>query len=326
LIRGGAAAAIGRAQIVRLGGMEPPMFNAVRHVNPSRRRLLRRAGLAGLAASALAAEQLARPAGARAANGDPLTVGQANTGTLTTTLTNTGTGDGFDVTASNAGAFAISGANHTTGANGYGVLGYSLNNAVGVYGYSVNNWGVAAHSTNTTALQSQSINGVGIVGVSNVVTAIYGQSGGTNGYAETKDAIRGFTDSAAGSGVRGENVNGGTGVTGIATSKAKGGGGTGVHAAASGVGTALRVDGRAVFSRSGDVVIKSPSSSATVTVPGGLSASALVLALLQTANPGVFVTSAVPNAATGKVTIHLNKAPGTGKAGGTAKVAWFVVG
>jgi hypothetical protein len=305
--------------------MEPTMFNAVRHVNPSRRRLLRRAGLAGLAASAVAAEQLARPAAARAANGDSLLLGEVNTDTQTTSLQNTGIGDGFDVTSNNANASAISGSNSTAGANGYGVLGFSANNAVGVYGFSVNNWGVAAHSTNTTALQSQSINGVGIVGVSNVVTAIYGQSGGTNGYAETKDAIRGFTDSSAGSGVRGENVNGGTGVTGVATSKAKGGGGTGVHAVASGLGTALRVDGRAVFSRSGDVVIKSPAASATVTVPGGLSSTSLVLAVLQTAIPGVFVTSAVPNPSTGKVTIHLNKAPGTGKGGGNAKVAWFVV-
>ena len=301
------------------------MFNAVRHVNPSRRRLLRRVGLAGLAAGAVAAEQLARPAAARAANGDSLVIGQDNTGTLPTTLENTGSGGGLDVTASIAGAVAITGQNHTTGANAYGVLGFSVNNAVGVYGYSQNNWGVAAHSTNTTALQAQSINGVGIVGVSNVVTAIYGQSGGTNGYAETKDAIRGFTDSSAGSGVRGENVNGGTGVTGIATSAAKGGGGTGVHAAASGLGTALRVDGRAAFSRSGEVVIKSPSASATVTVPGGLSSTSLVLAVLQTAITGVFVTSAVPNPSTGKVTIHLSKAPGTGKGGGNAKVAWFVV-
>jgi hypothetical protein len=50
-----------------------------------------------------------------------------------------------------------------------------------------------------------------------------------------------------------------------------------------------------------------------------------VLALLQTATPGVFVTSAVPHASTGRVTINLNQAPGTRSHHATAMVAWFVV-
>jgi hypothetical protein len=56
-----------------------------------------------------------------------------------------------------------------------------------------------------------------------------------------------------------------------------------------------------------------------------MSGHSLVLALLQTATPGVFVTSAVPHASTSTVTIHLNKAPGTRTHRATAKVAWFVV-
>jgi hypothetical protein len=68
------------------------------------------------------------------------------------------------------------------------------------------------------------------------------------------------------------------------------------------------------------VSINSPAKSATVTVPQGLSASALMLALMQNSVAGIYVTCAVPNTSTGKATITLNKAPA-----GTAKVAWFVV-
>jgi len=60
-------------------------------------------------------------------------------------------------------------------------------------------------------------------------------------------------------------------------------------------------------------------------VPEGLSGHSLVLDLLQTATPGVFVTSAVPRASASTVTIHLNKAPGTRTHPATAKVAWFVM-
>jgi hypothetical protein len=96
----------------------------------------------------------------------------------------------------------------------------------------------------------------------------------------------------------------------------------GVQATNSGAGTALQVSGRSVFNRSGVATITAPSATATVSVPGGLTASALVLALLQNAVPGVWVVSAVPVPAAGSVKISLNAVPG---AGVTAQVAWFVV-
>ena len=60
-------------------------------------------------------------------------------------------------------------------------------------------------------------------------------------------------------------------------------------------------------------------------MPGRLSPSALVLAVLQNSVSGVWVTAAVPDRKTGRVTLHLNKAPGTGRKPMTAHVAWFVV-
>jgi hypothetical protein len=39
----------------------------------------------------------------------------------------------------------------------------------------------------------------------------------------------------------------------------------------------------------------------------------------------IFVTSAAPNTATSKITIRLNKAPGTAASRQTAHIAWFVI-
>ena len=120
----------------------------------------------------------------------------------------------------------------------------------------------------------------------------------------------------SGPGVKGESQGGGTAVHGLTAS-----GGTGVLAQASGGGTALEVSGPAVFSRSGLVTI-TRQETATVSVPGGLSASALVLALPQTPVTGIWVRAAEPHQVTGKITIHLNRAPVRPE---SVKVAWFVV-
>jgi hypothetical protein len=194
-----------------------------------------------------------------------------------------------------------------------------------------------------TALQGNNFSsGNGVVGVGRHATGVYGQSGATNGFARTLDGVRGYTDGAGlptGSGVAGEHASGGHGVSGV-TSGAHaavygsnldvgpglhGFGGVGVLAEASPIGIALQVEGRARFSEAGEAEIRFPARSATVPVPGGLSGKSLVLALLQTATPGVFVTSAVPHFSTGKVTINLNRAPGTRSHPARAKVAWFVV-
>jgi hypothetical protein len=80
-----------------------------------------------------------------------------------------------------------------------------------------------------------------------------------------------------------------------------------------------------VCSRSGVAAITYPAKSVIVSVPGGLTSQAMALAILQNTIAGVYVASAVPNAATGKLTVNLNKAPWSASNHQTAKVAWFVV-
>jgi hypothetical protein len=146
------------------------------------------------------------------------------------------------------------------------------------------------------------------------------------------DAVLGLTTSAAiggGAAVQGKNLGSGPGVLG--SSK----GGAGVHGTATsgGIGViaennshtgggALSVVGTSFFNRSGTALIEGSKTSATVHPPGGILDSALVLATLQNALHGIWVTSAVPDPAAGSVKISLNRAPGAGR---TAHVAWFVV-
>ena len=182
---------------------------------------------------------------------------------------------------------------------------------------------------------------------------LYGQSGISIGTrpGQTRNGVHGVTDSPTDSGVWGEAVGGGVGVAGATSTFGIGGnpavtgvnvgsgpgvkgesrsggaavhgltasGGTGVLAQASGGGTALQVSGPALFSRSGLVTITGQQT-ATVSVSGGLSASALVLALLQTPIADLWVRAAEPDQATGEITIHLNRAPVR-----SVQVAWFVV-
>ena len=88
-----------------------------------------------------------------------------------------------------------------------------------------------------------------------------------------------------------------------------------------GNGVALAVQGVAAFTRSGTVTLAGRAKSAVVAVPGGLTASSHVLATMQSNTGAIGVRAAVPNLATGKVTIYL-----TGTAPKGAKIAWFVFG
>ena len=88
-----------------------------------------------------------------------------------------------------------------------------------------------------------------------------------------------------------------------------------------GNGAALSVSDVTSFTRSGAVTLGGPGTSVAVSVPGGLSSSSHVLATMQTNTGVIAVRAAVPNPATGKVTIYL-----TGTAPKGAKIAWFVFG
>jgi hypothetical protein len=86
-------------------------------------------------------------------------------------------------------------------------------------------------------------------------------------------------------------------------------------------GTALKVEGRATFSRSGRVTITKTHGGCTVTVASGISATTLILATLQgSAGTGVYLVYAKYASPT-TFTIKLNKA-----ATSTVQIAWFIIG
>jgi hypothetical protein len=282
----------------------------------SRRRML--AGAAGVL-GLLAGEAIAPATSAQAGTDGDVVLGTLNIAATTTTI---------DTVASGQETVALSAADART--------------------LTLGNEGLAQ-----TVLAQNSGGGAALFGFSGGGEGLYGQSGITSGTrpGQTRNGVHGVTNSPADSGVWGEAVGGGVGVAGAtltfgvngnpavtgvnlgsgpgvkgesrgggtAVQGLTGSGGTGVLAQASGGGTALKVSGPALFSRSGLVTITGQAT-ATVTVPGGLSASALVLALLQTPVANLWVRAAEPHGATGEITIHLNRAPAR-----SAKIAWFIV-
>jgi hypothetical protein len=174
------------------------------------------------------------------------------------------------------------------------------------------------------ALAGQSSTGHGVFGFTRGSSAsgVYGANDGDG------NGVSGHVNNAGASGVYGANDGTGFGVAG----RANGGVGTlgdsanGVGVwASSANGTALQVTGTAQFtstaqfSNSGVLTIAAGKSSAT---QGGvtLTPASLVLATVQQDRPGVWVRSAVANAAKHSVTVHLSK-----PVPARTRVAWFVV-
>jgi hypothetical protein len=220
--------------------------------------------------------------------GQPLLLGcSENSAPITTSLTfSGGGGEALSVDAPGSGASGV----------------FVFANNIGVYGQSSNNYGVWGTSSNSSGVYGLTA-GVstqnGVYGLANDYggSGVYGQNDGT-GY---------------GVGGRTTNVDGGTGVIGDAPNSANG---IGVEAD-SATGTALHVQGKAVFSRSGLVTIPVGKSLITVTLAGVTSAS-MILATAQQ-NKGVYVKAAVPGS--GSFTIRLT---GSAPTGGL-KVAYFVL-
>jgi hypothetical protein len=264
----------------------------------TRRQLL--AGGTGALAAVLAAEAIARPTPALAADGDNVVLGQDNAASATTVIANsaddktqaalqaTGTGETIGISGlsdSGNGVYGQSGATPSGLLSaGHGVHGITDD----PQGYGV----VAEHYGNGTAIIGIGGElGSGVTGTSGVGVGVSGSSGGQ-------------------AGVAGANTGAGPGVYGSAFS--------GIGVLASGA-TALSVQGPAVFSRSGVLTVHGGRSSAVQTVIQ-LSAATLVLATIQDDVEGVWVRSAVPDPAGHKFTIHLNKAAPT-----RVRVAWFLV-
>jgi hypothetical protein len=258
---------------------------------PSRRELL--AGTAG-AVAATAAASLVRIPAALADDGDPVILGATNTASETTSIFRDNAGGPALHASSTVDDGAILGENLSVdgygmrgvcqGSSGIGVLG--LGGQTGVYAS-----GADPGSTGLYGIAEQD----GVFGT--------GNANGVHG--------KGLT--VVSTGVFGENTGNGTGVLGSTIM------GTGVHAAADDeAGTALKVEGKATFTRSGKAIV--PSGSSSVTVSGvSLTAQSLVLATVQVDN-GASVNSAVPNAGGSSFTINLTK-----KISAATPVAWFVV-
>lgn len=200
--------------------------------------------------------------------------------------------------------------------------------------------GQANYATSVTGIQNTDANepafrvdaaGTGI-GISSIAGAagigVFGFTGGDCCAAYEGDGVHGSgsdngvsgqTANRAASGVYGQNDGTGYGVAGRANY------GTGVLADSSN-GTALEVNGKAKFSRSGVVTISYPSKSAIVTgFP--VTSKSLVLAAIQKYLAGVYVVAAVPvlSGSSNSFTIYLNKAPGTSTAPKSVTVGWYVV-
>ena len=137
---------------------------------------------------------------------------------------------------------------------------------------------------------------------------------GTGIYGSSTAGVGVYASSAANDGVHGGTTgNGRSGVSGWDTSP---GGGYGVYASSL-KGTALHVQGKATFSRSGAATIAKGKTSVTVGL-AEVTASSLVLATLQQFVEGSQIAAAVP--ATNAFTIYLNEA-----ATADTRVAWFVL-
>jgi hypothetical protein len=139
--------------------------------------------------------------------------------------------------------------------------------------------------------------GTGVLGIST-------DGIGVEGSSQRGSAVLGVSET--GTGVTGHVTLSGVGVHGHSFSD----GGTGVLASAE-AGTALRVSGRARFSRSGRVSIPAGKSVVDVDLAplGGLSGTPLCFANLTSHRPGTWVVAVRPNdPSTGKLRIYLNRA------------------
>jgi hypothetical protein len=139
------------------------------------------------------------------------------------------------------------------------------------------------------------------------------------------NGVHGETDNSSASGVYGQNDLSGFGVAGRSAAGVgtlgDSANGTGVWANSQNA-TALKVSGKAQFSRSGVATVAgtsaAPLKSVRVSLP--ITGKSMMTALLQKFVAGVYVVAAVPNVSGGYFTIYLNKAVSTS----VGPIAWLV--
>ncbi len=269
------------------------MDDSVQSGAPRSRRSLLAAAAGGAAALAVAA---IRPAAVDAA--------PANMQTETNNLTSDPTG----VTNSAAGELAL--------------FGHAAGDGTGVEGTSASGEGVRGVSEDTSD-PATNVSNAGVVGIAGLPASIAGNIGltGVYGYSDPSPdpsfvGAGVWGDSAdigvIGTGVVGVLGNGPFGVLGVATAAD----GIGVEAAVdSASARALRVAGRAEFTRSGRTVVKAGNQKKTVTL-AGCTTSTLVLAVIASNRSGRWVRAAVP--AAGSFTVYLND-----QVGSDTNVTWI---
>ena len=266
-----------------------------RPTTSSRRALL---GAAAAAAIAVAADAIIRPEPVAATTG-AMQFGTGNdAGSAATRLTSSVTGvAALTVDDASAGATALFG-----NASGVG--------AIGVYGLGERGFGILGD----TALATKGNGAVGAWGRDRDTPGKIG----TAGTSYEGVGVVGYAAPGAGDALPPTPV-GLIGVYGYAPT------GTGVFARSDG-GTALRVAGKASFSRSGRVSV--PKGRAYVDVDlsskGGLAGTPLCFATIQTRRSGVHVETVRPNyPSAGKLRIYLNKVASSTSA---TSIAWMVMG
>jgi len=252
---------------------------------------------------------------------------------------------------------AVSGGDAVTPAAKIGIYGYANQdaNARAIYGKSLLGTGVWGNSDSGRGLFGRSTAGTGVSAQSDTGRAVYGTTAAsdkaailgqhTNG---TSSGVQGFSGAGVPpipdgqTGVQGNSnlstgANGvlgrstiGTGVWGD-TNDGLGVAGTGSGADSVGVFGAgnvgvwatgawgLVVDGPSFFTTSGKVTINSGSST-TITVPGGIGAESIGLAVLQTNRAGVWVRAVTTSEAAGTMTIYLNVAVSS-----ATTIGWFLI-
>ena len=293
------------------------------------RRTLLGAGLGALVAAVAGA--LGRPQAAQAANGEALILAGANTSSsITTVLSTEPANPAFSVVNLSPAGTAV----HGGSTNGPSLLGISSGNGNGVDGSSKGGNGVKGVSDSGIGVQGRSNTEKGVYGYSNTGPAVYGYSGAGHalwGYADGQNAfgLFGQGKQESGIGAVGQNLVSQTigllgapkyGVEGRAPNAI---GFVGVRASAPEAATALSVDGKAAFSRSGKASVPAGRSFVLVNVPGELTTASLVLATPMLNRAGVYVQSAVPNPTTGQIRINLNK---VASASSSTPIAWIVFG
>jgi hypothetical protein len=197
--------------------------------------------------------------------------------------------------------------------------------------------GVTQTTDDLVGFRASTTNGIGLKGVSTSLAAyghqaigvmgVYGTGVepptppnrvGVFGFASDSDATDGLPTGVVGHGMEGVRGRGGVGVRGEGDE-------VGVFAATSDTAEtsaialwsyatsikhrALKVEGRAEFTRSGRSYVATGASSRTVYLTG-VTSSSLVFAVLSTSRSGIFVRAVMP--ATGRFVVALNaKVPGT---------------